>query len=89
MGIHKRYGGGYISDTFLEKKGIFFDKDLKIIKLKGMYKSYGFKLGDKLLKVNGTFVNSYTEVRKNISNFDEKASLLFQRDGFQFFVSIK
>ena len=84
----KRHGGGYISDTYLEQKGIYLDKDLKIIKIKSGYKSYGFKLNDKLLKVNDVAVKAQDEVRRNISNFDDFSSLLFQRDGFQFFVNI-
>ena len=85
---HKRYGGGHISDTYLEQKGIYLDKELNIVKIKSGYKSYGFKLGDKLLKVNDATVNNQRQVRENISNFDESASLLFQRNGFQFFVNM-
>lgn len=85
----KRYGGAYVSDTFLEQKGIYFNEDLKIIKINSAYNKYGLKLGDKLLQVNASVVKNYTQIRFYISNYDEVASLLFQRDGFQFFVSIK
>jgi hypothetical protein len=86
---YKRYGGGYISDTFLEQKGIFVNKDLSITKLKSGHEDYGLKLGDKLLRVNNTPTQTQEQVRKNISDYDESASLLIQRDAFQFFVNIK
>lgn len=85
----KRYGGGFISDTFLEQKGIYFDKDLKIIRLDANRKDYGLKLGDRLIQVNAVKVKSTTDVLKNISNFKNFSSLLFLRDGFEFFVKIK
>jgi len=84
-----RDGGGILSDTFLESKGLFFDKNLKIIKLSKQFKMYGLKLNDKLLQVNGKKVRSLSDVRENIDQFKHKALLLFARDDFQFFVNIK
>ena len=85
---HKRYGGGYISDTFLEEKGLYFDENLKLVKIKNEYDKYGLELGDKLLKVNSVNVSTQKELQEHISSFDEKASLLFDRNDFQFFVNI-
>lgn len=85
----KRYGGGYISDTFLEQKGIYFDDDLKIISIDKKQNVYGLKVGDKLIQVNKKRVKSPSDVLENISNFKDKASLLFYRNGFEFFVNIK
>ena len=31
--VHSRMGGGYLSDSFLEKQGLFFDKEMKIVKI--------------------------------------------------------
>jgi len=84
----KRDGGGYISDTFLEHKGFYFSKDLKIIKIDKPQKDYGLKLGDKLLQVNGVIIENQQDVMENISNFKEFASLLFERDNFQFFIRV-
>lgn len=84
----KRHGGGYISDTFLEQMGIYFDDDLKIIRLDANRKDFGLNLGDKLLMVNAKKVKSSTDVLDNISNFKDKASLLFYRNGFEFFVNV-
>lgn len=85
----KRYGGGYISDTFLEQKGIYFSDELKIIRLEAKQKEYGLRLNDKLIMVNGVKVNSPSDVLENITNFKNYANLLFYRDGFEFFVRVK
>ncbi|QFR48470.1 PDZ domain-containing protein [Sulfurimonas lithotrophica] len=84
----KRFGGGAISDTFLETKGLYFANDLTILKISKNFKSYGIKVGDKLLQVNGKKVSSTFDIRKNIDDFKSHASLLFVRDDFQFFVNI-
>ncbi|MEA2099913.1 MAG: PDZ domain-containing protein [Campylobacterota bacterium] len=87
--VNKRYGGGFISDTFLEQKGIYFDKNLYITKIKNKSKSYGLKVGDHLLKANGIKVKNQYYLRKNIGDFKYFSLLLFEREGFQFFVQIK
>lgn len=86
---HKRYGGGALSDTFLEQKGIYFDKTLHIVKLPKKLKNYGLLLGDQLLKVNGVTVKNQEELMQYIENFKEFSLLLFERKNFQFFVKIK
>ncbi|WP_297484056.1 PDZ domain-containing protein [Sulfurimonas sp.] len=87
--IHKRYGGGYLSDTFLEQKGIYFDKALHITRLYGSFKNYGLKVGDKLIKVNAVAVNNQEQLRLYIEKYKDYSSLLFERNKFQFFVNIK
>ena len=83
-----RYGGGDLSDTFLEQKGIYFDDSLHIIKLSKEYEKYGMLLGDQLLQVNGTRVKNQEELLHYIENFKLFSSLLFERRKFQFFVNI-
>lgn len=85
----KRVGGGELSDTFLEFKGIYFDKNLTIVKLSHYFKKYGLHLGDKLIQVNGTLVKTQEELLNYTQNFQDFSSLLFERDKFQFFVNIK
>ena len=85
----KRVGGGSISDTFLEQKGIYFDDALSITKLNSFYKKYGLRVGDKLLKVNGKYVKNQEQLLKNMEKFKDFSSLLFEREKFQFFVNIK
>jgi len=85
----KRYGGGFVSDTFLESRGLYFDTNLELTKVSGSFQNYGLKNGDKLIQVNGVKVHTQKELRKNIENFKNVASLLFERNGFEFFVNIK
>lgn len=85
----KRVGGGEISDTFLEFKGIYFNKKLQIVKLSPYFKEYGLLLGDRLIQVNTTSVQTQEELLRYIENFQNFSSLLFERDKFQFFVNIK
>ena len=85
----KRYGGGDISDTFLEFKGIYFDDKLNIVKLSQKFKDYGLLVGDRLIQVNGTFVKTPNELLRYIEDFKIFSSLLFERKNFQFFVNIK
>ncbi len=87
--IDKRYGGGALSDTFLEQKGIYFDKTLHVLKLAKIFKSYGLLVGDQLLQVNGVTVKNQEELMRYIENFKEFSLLLFERKNFQFFVKIK
>ena len=84
----KRIGGGYKSDTFLESKGLYFNNKLIIEKINGIFKKYGLKVGDKLLKINDKFVYNFDDLGMYIDAFNKKSSLLFERDRFQFFINI-
>jgi len=84
----RREGGGFLSDTFLEKKGIYFNEMAEVIELKKRDNRSKLKVGDKVVKVNGYRINSSSEIRKYISQYEDFISLLVERDGFQFFVKI-
>lgn len=84
----RRFGGGAISDTFLEKNGLYFSNDLMILQVGKSYSKYGLAIGDKLLQVNGKKVKTIEDIRSNIDDFKHFASLLFSRNNFQFFVNI-
>jgi len=84
-----RYGGGYMSDTFLERKGVYFDNTLHIVKLEKEFAKQGLKVGDRLLKINAVTVNNQEQLRLYLENFKDYSLMLFQRDNFQFFVKIK
>ncbi len=84
-----RYGGGAISDTFLEQKGIYFDKTLHVVRLPKFLENYGLLLGDQLLQVNGRTVKNKEELLQYIEEFQDFSQLLFERKNFQFFVKIK
>jgi len=85
----RRYGGGFLSDTFLEQKGIYFDEGLHVSKLENEFENYGLKVGDKLIGVNGIMVKNQNELRQYIQNYKDYSSLLFERNNFEFFVNIK
>jgi len=87
--VKRRYGGGFLSDTFLEQKGIFFDKNLFITKIEVRGDHYGLKVGDHLLKANDVVVKNQKNLRKYIGYFKKSSLLLFERNSFQFFVKIK
>lgn len=83
-----RDGGGYLSDTFLEFLGISFDKNSCIIKIEQKALKYRLKLGDKLLEINGKKIKNEEDVLKILTKSENSSNLLFQRDGFQFFVRV-
>lgn len=81
--VDKRYGGGRVSDTYLERRGYFFDQELYVIEDNGQV-----KIGDRLIRVNSRAVSSWEDVRQFLELGEEKAVLLFERKGFQFFVHL-
>jgi hypothetical protein len=85
----QRYGGGQMSDTFLESKGIYLDEKLTIKSLDKEFQKYGLLVGDRLLEVNKVGVKTQEELRSYLENFKDYSALLFERDNFQFFVNIK
>jgi len=89
MSSYERKGGGYLSDTFLESLGLYFDKNLNIVKISSNARKYGLKIGDNLLQINYKNIKNEKEMRKIFSVNRDFSILLFQRDNFQFFVTIK
>lgn len=87
--VRRRYGGGEISDTFLESRGIYFEKDMKISRLSVAFREYGLLLGDRLIQVNGVEISTQEDLRRYIEDFRDYSSLLFERNKFHFFVNIK
>ncbi len=84
----QRFGGGFVSDTFLEQNGLYFSDNLTIIRIGKKYEKYGLDIGDRLIQVNGKKVSSISDIRETIDDFKHFASLLFTRKHFQFFVNI-
>lgn len=88
----KRYGGAFVSDTFLERFGIFFDNDLMISEIKKDSYAYkaGLRAGDRIIKVDGQNISNIKELIEIISKKSNIDSLiLLERDDFQFFFTIK
>lgn len=88
VNTQNRVGGGYLSDTFLESLGIFFDENLNVVKLEDKAMQYSIKLGDQLLQVDGKDVSSDEDVSKILSNMYKASNLLFTRGRFQFFIRV-
>lgn len=91
MLVIPRAGGGYLSDSFLENKGIFFDKEMKInrINKKSFGEINGLKIGDKLMQVDHKKIESADDLKTYLSETKNKeVQLLFDRDDFQFFVKL-
>ena len=89
--VRSRKGGGYLSDSFLEKKGIFFDKDMRIVKIekKSFGELSGLHVGDKLIQIDHKRIQIQNDIKVYLSNLKSKeAQLLFDRNDFQFFVKI-
>jgi hypothetical protein len=87
--VAKRYGGGALSDTFMERFGLFFDQELHIVTISAKFLKYGLKVGDQLIMVNGVKVHTQEELRVYLEEFKEYSKLLFMRNNFEFFVKIK
>ena len=83
-----RFGGGKLSDTFLEFLGISFDKHLKVVKIAPKARKYQLKIGDKLLQINKQNIKNEQQISKIISQKKDGAYLLFERYNFQFFVKV-
>ncbi|MBL0686230.1 MAG: PDZ domain-containing protein [Sulfurospirillum sp.] len=90
--VRSKIGGGYLSDSSLENKGIFFDKNLKIVKIKknSFAQTSGLLVGDKLMQIDNKTVKNQKDVQVYISKLKSKdIQLLFDRANFQFFVKMK
>jgi hypothetical protein len=85
----KRYGGGYLSDTFLESQGAYFSDDLRVIKVEKKFLQAGLLQGDKLIAINKHQVKDQNDIRRYIQKNFKENSFLFERNGFEFFVKIK
>lgn len=86
--LDERHGGGFVSDTYLERRGLFFNTDLTLTKLSEEAKPLGLCPGDRLIRVNGKAVSSWRDVRRHIGAASQKAILLFEREGFHFFIHL-
>ena len=89
--VRSRKGGGYLSDSFLEKKGLFFDKEMQIQKItkKSFAEKSGLKIGDRLIQIDHKMITNQNEIKEYLSKLKSKeAQLLFDRNDFQFFVKI-
>jgi hypothetical protein len=89
--VFQKNGGGEASDSFLEAKGMFFDRNLTITKvIKGSFADKnGLKPGDKLVQIDRKSVKNQNDARIVFSKTKKKLIyLLFGRGGSQFFIKV-
>ncbi len=86
--LQERMGGGQLSDTYLERFGCYFDQEMYVIEGGDNANALGVRPGDRLIQVNVTRSDFDDEIRAAMGQQAEKVSLLFERDGFQFFIEL-
>lgn len=91
---NQRFGGGNVSDTFLERFGVRFDPNLKVRKLEehSVMQNLGIMKGDLLEMINGRSVHSWRQIRKCLAQEVRPGamlSMLWNRRGLQFFMRLK
>ena len=85
VAVAKRYGGGYISDSFLENIGIYLDQNLKVIRSTESH----IKPGDVIKVVEGKKVQTYQDIQQALSHLQGTLDIGIERKGFFFFVHLK
>lgn len=89
--VYQRFGGGLVSDTFLEQFGLRFSDNLTIIAIEdgSIAHQRGLKVGDRLLRIENHPVANANDVKGFFTyNPQSKYSYLIDRDNFQFFIEI-
>ncbi|NCD11955.1 MAG: signal protein PDZ [Epsilonproteobacteria bacterium] len=79
-------------ESYLQTKGFKFDNDLKIIGIeRGSFaEKSGLKIGDRLMQIDRVPMERVSEADAYLAkNRNRDMSLLFERDDFQFFVTLK
>jgi hypothetical protein len=79
-------------ESYLQTKGFAFDKELRIINIAhgSFAEQSGLKVGDRLMQIETTPINSLPEADAYLTkNRAKELHLLFDRDDFQFFVTLK
>ena len=79
-------------ESYLHNKGFKFDNDLNIIDIaRGSFaEQSGLKVGDRLMQIDGTAVEKISTAEALLAKSrTRESSLLFDRNDFQFFVTMK
>ena len=92
LACFRRFGGGSVSDTFLERFGLRFDSGLRVVRVTRGSAAWkrGVREGDRLLRMAGRKVACWRDVREILTKAAETGRLpetvLWERAGFQFFL---
>lgn len=79
-------------ESYLQTKGFQFDNDLKITDIKkgSFAEQSGLKIGDRLMQIDQRPMDKPQEADAYLTkNKSKEASMLFDRNDFQFFVTLK
>lgn len=79
-------------ESYLQTKGFSFDNDLRITQIKpgSFAEKSGLKIGDRLMQVETTPISRVSQADESLRNVgNREIHLLFDRDDFQFFVTLK
>ncbi len=90
--LKRRVGGGLLGESFFETIGLYLRYNLTTSYIRKGSLAYrlGLKRGDKILKIDNSFVKSYKDIKPILSKMiNKKVYLLFSRDNFQFFVNFR
>ncbi len=83
--ILKRYGGGFVSDTFFETIGVYFDAKLNVLKSTNP----NFKKGDHIFMVNSQKVATFADIRHALTKSKQSVTIGINRRGLDFFIQLK
>ncbi len=91
--IAKRHGGGYVSDTFMERFGLYFagnSNKLSNIDSNSKFYKAGLRKGDKILAINDVKIHTPKDIEKLANKIDsnEAMKILIDRNDFQFFINM-
>lgn len=89
--VYRRYGGGMISDSFLEMHGVELEQNLVISKIDPGSKAYsvGLRKGDEILGIKNNPLATQQELKQFLTTYVAKSySYLINRGDFYFFVQI-
>ncbi len=89
--VKQRFGGGMVSDSFLERFGILFSDDLRIVWINPESKARkaGLKVGDLLKNIDLHEVSTPEEVKTFLTDTPkDRYNYMWERKGFYFFVAL-
>lgn len=85
----QKKSGVFVPNESLDAVGIYFDAQMKIVKLKEDAQERGLKAGDQILAINSKEVQNSQDFATALSSASDEFVLLIRRDGFDFTIVIK
>ncbi len=87
--LRQKLGGGLVNESYLERSGIMLDSQLCIAKASAQTQALELKAGDCLKAVNYKTVATHNRVSALLRGDNADNLLLFEREGFEFFIHIQ